>query len=204
MAETARDIVEQDLEYMSKALREEFARMAGRNLLIVGGAGFLGYYLVQGALHWNKTAAQGSADPRHRLRQLHPRRAELALGAHRRPQPDAREARHHAPAAGRHAGLPVRHPRRLDRLADLLPQVPDRDDGRQHQRPAHAARLRAAPARQAGKAVRGLPLLLQQRDLRRPDAGRTSRPRRPTAATCPARARAPATTSRSATARRCA
>ena len=59
MAETARDIVEQDLEYMSKALREEFARMAGRNLLIVGGAGFLGYYLVQGALYWNKTAGKG-------------------------------------------------------------------------------------------------------------------------------------------------
>ena len=27
--------------------------MAGRNLLISGGAGFLGYYLVQGVLHWN-------------------------------------------------------------------------------------------------------------------------------------------------------
>ena len=55
MPETARDIVDQDLEFLSKALRAEFARIAGCDLLIVGGAGFLGYYLVQGALHWNKT-----------------------------------------------------------------------------------------------------------------------------------------------------
>jgi len=29
--------------------------MAGKKLLIVGGAGFLGYYLVKSVLHWNKT-----------------------------------------------------------------------------------------------------------------------------------------------------
>ncbi len=35
--------------------------MAGSSLLITGGAGFLGYYLVQAALHCNRT--QRAADP---------------------------------------------------------------------------------------------------------------------------------------------
>jgi nucleoside-diphosphate-sugar epimerase len=35
--------------------------MAGQRVLVVGGAGFLGYYLVQTVLHWNKSA--GSARP---------------------------------------------------------------------------------------------------------------------------------------------
>jgi UDP-glucuronate decarboxylase len=58
---TARDaaaaIVRTDLDYVSKNLSAEFARMAGKRLLIVGGAGFLGYYLVQSVVHWNRTAA---------------------------------------------------------------------------------------------------------------------------------------------------
>ena len=29
--------------------------MAGKKLLIVGGAGFLGYYLIQVILHWKQT-----------------------------------------------------------------------------------------------------------------------------------------------------
>ena len=32
--------------------------LSGRNLLIAGGAGFLGYYLVQAALHWNEEHAK--------------------------------------------------------------------------------------------------------------------------------------------------
>ena len=55
-----------------------------------------------------------------------------------------------------------------------------------------------------GEPTRRLPLLLEQRDLRRSRRRTRSRPPRPTAETCPARARAPATTSRSGTARRCA
>src|SRR5687767_4741020 len=52
---TAKDVVTTDLEYICHNLKAEFTQMAGKKLLIVGGAGFLGYYLVQSVLHWNKT-----------------------------------------------------------------------------------------------------------------------------------------------------
>src|SRR5215207_423148 len=55
--DAAATIVRNDLDYITKNLSAEFARMEGKRLLIVGGAGFLGYYLVQAALHWNRTAA---------------------------------------------------------------------------------------------------------------------------------------------------
>lgn len=48
--ETATEIVEDDLAYITNALKDEFARLKDEKLLIVGGAGFLGYYLVQSAL----------------------------------------------------------------------------------------------------------------------------------------------------------
>jgi nucleoside-diphosphate-sugar epimerase len=50
-------LLSQDLDYICGNLKDEFGRMAGQNLLITGGAGFLGYYLVQAALHYNRTAA---------------------------------------------------------------------------------------------------------------------------------------------------
>jgi UDP-glucuronate decarboxylase len=54
----SQEVVDNDLEYISNNLKEEFACLSGKNLLITGGAGFLGYYLVQSVLHWNKKVAQ--------------------------------------------------------------------------------------------------------------------------------------------------
>ncbi|MCG3118826.1 MAG: dTDP-glucose 4,6-dehydratase [bacterium] len=54
----SQEIVNQDLEYICRNLKDELAEMAGKRLLITGGAGFLGYYLVQSILHWNKKTAE--------------------------------------------------------------------------------------------------------------------------------------------------
>jgi nucleoside-diphosphate-sugar epimerase len=51
---TAQDVVTTDLGYICRNLKLEFAQMAGKKLLIVGGAGFLGHYLVQSILYWNR------------------------------------------------------------------------------------------------------------------------------------------------------
>lgn len=50
------ELLDQDLGYVCDNLKEEFGQIAGKKLLITGGAGFLGYYLVQAALHFNKQA----------------------------------------------------------------------------------------------------------------------------------------------------
>ena len=52
---SAKEVVETDLEYVCQNLAQELRAMAGKELLIVGGAGFLGYYLVQSILHANRT-----------------------------------------------------------------------------------------------------------------------------------------------------
>ena len=56
---SADDLVAEDLETLCSNLSAELSKIAGGSLLITGGGGFLGYYLVQGALHWNRT--RGSA-----------------------------------------------------------------------------------------------------------------------------------------------
>ncbi|MEJ0099031.1 MAG: NAD-dependent epimerase/dehydratase family protein [Pseudomonadota bacterium] len=53
-------LLDEDLGQVCDDLKEEFGQMSGGRLLITGGAGFLGYYLVQAALHWNSTRAAGA------------------------------------------------------------------------------------------------------------------------------------------------
>ena len=51
------ELLREDLDYICANLRDELRAMAGDHLLITGGAGFLGYYLVQAAMHFNETNA---------------------------------------------------------------------------------------------------------------------------------------------------
>jgi UDP-glucuronate decarboxylase len=54
--ESLEELLNRDLDYVSANLREEFRAMAGKRVLMTGGGGFLGYYMVQGVLHWNDRA----------------------------------------------------------------------------------------------------------------------------------------------------
>ena len=54
---TAAAVVAADLESICRGLESEFHSLEGGRLLITGGAGFLGYYMVQAVLHWNRTRA---------------------------------------------------------------------------------------------------------------------------------------------------
>lgn len=54
-------LLDEDLEAICADLTSEFGRMAGGRLLVTGGGGFLGYYLVQSVLHWNRVHAKGTA-----------------------------------------------------------------------------------------------------------------------------------------------
>jgi len=54
------ELLREDLDSICTDLASEFRTMGGGRLLITGGGGFLGYYLVQSALHWNKTRAGGA------------------------------------------------------------------------------------------------------------------------------------------------
>jgi nucleoside-diphosphate-sugar epimerase len=51
--QAADQIVRNDLDYIAARNAEEFSRLSGDHVMIAGGAGFLGYYLVQAPLHWN-------------------------------------------------------------------------------------------------------------------------------------------------------
>ncbi len=57
----AQDVVNSDLNYICDNLIDEFSELSGKRVLIVGGAGFLGYYLVQSILYWNENNSDISA-----------------------------------------------------------------------------------------------------------------------------------------------
>lgn len=57
---TADEIVERDLADICRRLDSEFSSMQGKTLFISGGAGFLGHYLVQSVLYWNRTTGKAS------------------------------------------------------------------------------------------------------------------------------------------------
>jgi len=50
------DVVRADLEHILERAEGELGMLAGRRLLLTGGAGFLGYYLVQSVLAWNRSS----------------------------------------------------------------------------------------------------------------------------------------------------
>jgi nucleoside-diphosphate-sugar epimerase len=51
----ANSVTFSDLEDICRRLESELAEMRGKRLFISGGAGFLGYYLTQSVLHWNRS-----------------------------------------------------------------------------------------------------------------------------------------------------
>jgi nucleoside-diphosphate-sugar epimerase len=59
---TADAVVRADLASIVSRAGSELEAMAGKRLLVTGGAGFLGFYLVQGVLEWNR-----AVDPARRV-----------------------------------------------------------------------------------------------------------------------------------------
>ena len=48
------EILNKDFKYISDNLTKEIPRLSGKKVLITGGAGFLGYYLINTIVYWNE------------------------------------------------------------------------------------------------------------------------------------------------------
>lgn len=57
LSQTGKEIVREDLSSICAELREEYLQLKGKRVLITGGAGFLGYYLVKTLLAFNREAS---------------------------------------------------------------------------------------------------------------------------------------------------
>ena len=60
-----RQLLDEDLDAVCADLTAEFGALSGGRLLVTGGGGFLGYYLVQSVLHWNDKHARRRQDRSH-------------------------------------------------------------------------------------------------------------------------------------------
>jgi UDP-glucuronate decarboxylase len=61
LVKSAEQIVHEDLDFICSELAEEFSELNGKKLLLIGGAGFLGYYLIKSLLHRNEKTDAGKA-----------------------------------------------------------------------------------------------------------------------------------------------
>jgi len=56
-------VVAEDVERICDRISDALGTLSGRRLLVSGGAGFLGYYLVFTIVAWNRRAGSGEATP---------------------------------------------------------------------------------------------------------------------------------------------
>ena len=124
----ADEVVTTDLDSIVDQLADELPHLSGRNVLIAGGAGFLGHYLVQTALRWN--VRNRSAPPitvtvlDNFIRDIPPWLTALADN----PQLRLRSTTlHNRYPRNRRS---ISYSCRIHCLANLLPQAPDRNHGR--------------------------------------------------------------------------
>lgn len=58
--QSAAQVIQSDVEYILENAQACFSLLAGRDVLLVGGAGFLGYYFVKSIVAWNNSQASDS------------------------------------------------------------------------------------------------------------------------------------------------
>ena len=56
--DSADKVIASDLDTITETAAAEFGELSGGHVLVTGGGGFLGHYLVRAALHWNKKNSQ--------------------------------------------------------------------------------------------------------------------------------------------------